>query len=169
MKDFSFKSKTRRKPGVWYGFQKPALVLANDVILLATPCLSEDCTKCVQWIESQLSASQPMFSDYELRLSSSLTLFSGLFNYDFLSYLQPNINDFTLFFPAMSSKIFLFLVLSTMTCISYFQPFHKRRFWPCHLRHDSLISGLVLISGFVKYDLTLLLPALSYYFWSCQF
>ena len=79
------------------------------------------------------------------------------------------INDFTLFFPAMSSKIFLFLVLSTMTCISYFQPFHKRRFWPCHLRHDSLISGLVLISGFVKYDLTLLLPALSYYFWSCQF
>ena len=70
VKDFSFKSKTRRKPGVWYGFQKPALVLANDVILLATPCLSEDCTKCVQWIESQLSASQPMFSDYELRLSS---------------------------------------------------------------------------------------------------
>ncbi len=57
-----------RKPGVWYGFQKPALVLANDVIFLATPSLSKDCTKCVQWIECQLSASQRMFLDYELRL-----------------------------------------------------------------------------------------------------
>ena len=59
-----------RKPGVWYGFQKPALVLANDVIFLATPGLSKDCTKCVQWIECQLSASQRMFLDYELRLRS---------------------------------------------------------------------------------------------------
>ena len=63
-----------RKPGVWYGFQKPALVLANDVIFLATPGLSKDCTKCVQWIECQLSASQHMFLDYELRLRLILSL-----------------------------------------------------------------------------------------------
>ena len=58
-----------RKPGVWYGFQNPALVLANDVIFLATPGLSEDSTKCVQWSKCQLSASQSMFLYYELRLS----------------------------------------------------------------------------------------------------
>ena len=56
------------KPGVWYGFQKPALVLANDVIFLATPGLSMDCTKCVQWIECQLSASQRVFLDYEISI-----------------------------------------------------------------------------------------------------
>ena len=92
LKDFSFKSKTRRKPGVWYGFQKPALVLANDVILLATPCLSEDCTKCVQWIESQLSASQPMFSDYELRLwSCSFLAGAGKTDGSGTNSLDPNI------------------------------------------------------------------------------
>ena len=68
VKDLYFISKTRRKPGVWYGFPKPVLVLANDVIFLATSSLSKDCTKCVQWIESQLSASQCMFSDYGPRL-----------------------------------------------------------------------------------------------------
>ena len=68
VKDLYFISKTRRKPGVWYGFPKPVLVLANDVIFLATSSLSKDCTKCVQWIESQLSASQCLFSDYGPRL-----------------------------------------------------------------------------------------------------
>ena len=65
--------KTRGKPGVWYGFYKPALVLANDVIFLATPRLSKDCVNSETWSRSQLSASQRMFSDYELRLRPTLS------------------------------------------------------------------------------------------------
>ena len=83
-----------RKPGVWYGFQKPALVLANDVIFLATPGLSKDCTKCVQWIECQLSASQRMFLDYELRLRSEA--FLSIKELEGLLYLPQKKNDLRL-------------------------------------------------------------------------
>ena len=57
-----------RKPGVWYGFQKPALVLANDVIFLATPGLSKDSGNMETWSRSLLSASQRLFCVYGLRL-----------------------------------------------------------------------------------------------------
>ena len=60
-----------RKPGVWYGFQKPALVLANDVIFLATPCLSKDSSNLETWSRSLLSASQRLFCVYGLRLWST--------------------------------------------------------------------------------------------------
>ena len=59
------------KPGVWYGFPKPALVPANDVIFLATPCLSKDCVNSETWSRSRLSASQHRFSDYGPRLRYS--------------------------------------------------------------------------------------------------
>ena len=70
MRNIYLRSKTRSKPGVWYGFHKPALVPANDVILMATPCLSKDCVNSETWSRSRLSASQLMFSDYGPRLRS---------------------------------------------------------------------------------------------------
>ena len=58
----------RGKPGVWYGFPKPALVLVNDVIFLATPRLFKDSGNSETWSRSQLSPSQRLFCVYGLRL-----------------------------------------------------------------------------------------------------
>ena len=61
----------KQEENLEYGrFHKPALVLANDVIFLATPRLSKDCVNSETWSRSQLSASQRMFSDYGPRLCS---------------------------------------------------------------------------------------------------